>query len=53
MFQTLINALKNKEVRTKLLFTLLILFIYRVGCWIPVPGLDTSFWLHSSSRPKT
>ena len=42
MFQTLINALKNKEVRTKLLFTLLILFIYRVGCWIPVPGLDTS-----------
>lgn len=42
MFQTLINAFKNKEVRTKILFTLLILFIYRVGCWIPVPGLDTS-----------
>ena len=42
MFQTLINAFKNKEVRTKILFTLLILFVYRVGCWIPVPGLDTS-----------
>ena len=40
MFQTLANAFRNKEVRTKLLFTLLILFIYRVGCWIPVPGLD-------------
>lgn len=42
MFETLVNALKNKEVRTKILFTLLILFVYRVGCWIPVPGLDTS-----------
>ncbi len=42
MFQTLINAFRNKEVRTKILFTLLVLFIYRVGCWIPVPGLDTS-----------
>ncbi|MBP5357232.1 MAG: preprotein translocase subunit SecY [Clostridia bacterium] len=42
MFQTIANAFRNKEVRTKLFLTLLILFIYRVGCWIPVPGLDTS-----------
>ncbi len=41
MFKTLANAFKNKEVRTKLLFTLLILFIYRVGCWIPTPGVST------------
>ena len=41
MFQTLINAFKNKEVRSKILLTLLILFIYRVGCWIPTPGLNT------------
>ena len=40
MFRTLANAFKNKEVRTKLLLTLLLLFIYRVGCWIPTPGLD-------------
>lgn len=40
MFKTLANAFKNKEVRTKLLFTLLILFIYRVGCWIPTPGVS-------------
>ncbi len=42
MFKTLANAFKNKEVRTKLLLTILILFIYRVGCWIPIPGLDTA-----------
>lgn len=40
MFRTLANAFKNKEVRTKLLLTLLLLFIYRLGCWIPTPGLD-------------
>lgn len=40
MFKTLINAFKNKEVRKKMLFTLLILFIYRVGCWIPIPGIS-------------
>lgn len=42
MFRTLANAFKNKEVRTKLLLTLLLLFIYRVGCWIPTPGLDVA-----------
>ena len=42
MFQTLKNAFKNKDVRTKLLLTLFVLFIYRLGCWIPTPGLDTN-----------
>lgn len=42
MFRTLANAFRNKEVRTKLLLTLLLLFIYRVGCWIPTPGLNVA-----------
>ena len=42
MFQTLINAFKDKDVRKKLLLTLLILFVYRVGCWIPMPGINTA-----------
>ena len=40
MFRTLINAFKNKEVRTKILITIGILFLYRVGCWLPVPGIN-------------
>lgn len=42
MFQTLKDAFKSKDLRKKLLLTLLILFIYRIGCWLPIPGLDTS-----------
>ncbi len=40
MFETIKNALLNKEIRKKLLFTLLLLLVFRVGCYIPVPGLD-------------
>ena len=39
MFKTLTDAFKIKEVRNKLLLTLLLLLIYRLGCWIPVPGV--------------
>ena len=40
MFETLKNAFKNKDVRRKILITLALLFIYRLGCWIPIPGID-------------
>ncbi len=40
MFETIKNALLNKEIRKKLLLTLLLLLVFRVGCYIPVPGLD-------------
>ncbi len=40
MFQTLINACKIPEVRAKLLFTLAMLAIFRLGSHIPVPGID-------------
>ena len=39
MFKTLTDAFKIKEVRNKLLLTLLLLLLYRLGCWIPVPGV--------------
>lgn len=39
MFETLKNAFKNKDVRKKILITLALLFIYRLGCWIPIPGI--------------
>ena len=37
MFQTLKNAWKTLEIRNKLLFTFLILVLYRLGASIPVP----------------
>ena len=39
MFQTIVNAFKIKEVRKKIFITILLLFIYRLGCYIPVPGV--------------
>lgn len=47
MFETLKNAFKNKDVRTKILITLGLLFIYRLGCWIPIPGIDAAVYAES------
>ena len=41
MFKTLINAWKIKDIRTKILFTLLLIVIYRFGSFIPVPGVNS------------
>ena len=40
MFQTMKNAWKITELRNKLLFTLLIIILYRIGANIPVPFID-------------
>ncbi|MFA9379852.1 MAG: preprotein translocase subunit SecY [Acetanaerobacterium sp.] len=42
MFQTLRNAWKIGDLRKKILFTLFILGLYRVGCAVPGPFLDRS-----------
>ncbi len=39
MFKTLKEAFKIKDVRKKILITLLLLLIYRIGCWLPTPGI--------------
>ena len=40
MLQTLINAFKVKDIRRKVGMMLLLLLVFRIGCYIPVPGLD-------------
>ncbi|HRW39378.1 MAG TPA: preprotein translocase subunit SecY [Aquihabitans sp.] len=40
MLSTLRNVLKIPELRNKLLFTLLMIALYRLGAHIPVPGID-------------
>ena len=41
MFQTIKNAFKTPEVRKRLLYTLLLIVLFRLGCYITVPGVDT------------
>ena len=40
MFKTIANAWKTPEVRKKLLYTLLLIVVFRLGCYITVPGVD-------------
>ena len=49
MLQTLKNAWRTKDIRSKLLFTLLILLLYRVGTVIPVPFVDAHGFASSFS----
>ena len=42
MFETIKNAWKIADLKKKLLFTLFILVLYRVGTAIPVPYLDSN-----------
>ena len=40
MFNTLANIFRVPELRNKVLFTLLMLAIYRIGYHVPIPGVD-------------
>ncbi len=42
MLKTIINAFKNPEVRVKILITLGLLALFRLGCWLPLPLVDPS-----------
>ncbi len=42
MFQTVKNAWHIPETRKKIIFTLFIIVLYRIGCSIPVPYVDGS-----------
>ncbi len=42
MLQTLRNAWKTVDIRKKLIYTLIILLLYRIGTVIPVPFVDAS-----------
>ena len=41
MFKTIKNALKVPEIRKRLLYTLLLIVIFRFGCYVTVPGVDS------------
>ena len=40
MFETIKNCFKVKEIRKKIWITLALLIVFRIGCYIPVPGIN-------------
>ena len=43
MFKTLRNAWKVPDIRKKILYTLLMLLVYRIGAHVPTPGVNVAF----------
>ncbi len=41
MFKTLKNAFKTPDVRKRILYTLLLIVVFRLGCYITLPGVDS------------
>lgn len=52
MLSTLRAALKVEEVRKKIIFTLLMFLVFRIGAHIPVPGIDNSIIQQLTSQAK-
>ena len=40
MFSASLNLFKVKETRNKILFTLFGIFLFRIGSYLPIPGVD-------------
>src|SRR5579862_1397408 len=40
-FEAIANVFRIPDLRKRLLFTLALLAVYRVGAWIPIPGVDS------------
>ena len=41
MFKTIKNAFKTPDVRKRILYTLLLIVVFRLGCYITVPGVNS------------
>lgn len=41
MFKTILNSFKTPDVRKRILYTLLLIVIFRLGCFITIPAVDT------------
>lgn len=42
MFSTMLDLFKVKTTRNKILFTLMIILFFRVGTFLPIPGVDAN-----------
>ena len=53
MFKTIRNAFKVKELRTKILYTFMMLVVIRFGSQLPIPGIETSFFANWFAKQTT
>ena len=53
MIESLINVFKIPELRRKIFFTLLIIAVYRLGIYVPIPGTDTQYLSNLIAREQS
>ena len=53
MFNTIKNALKTPDVRKRLMYTLLLIIVFRLGCFISVPTVDSTLLASVNSNGIT
>ena len=53
MFNNILNAFKIKDIRSRIVFTILMVLIVRIGCQIVTPGINVAWvrsWFESMSN---
>ena len=50
MIQALINIFRIPDLRNRVLFTLGIIFVYRIGFWIPLPGVNQQALVEAAQK---
>ena len=53
MFKTIRNAFKVKELRSKILYTFMMLVVIRFGSQLPIPGIKTTFFAEWFEKQTT
>lgn len=50
MFQTISNFMRVRDIRSKIIFTLLVLIVFRLGSFVPVPNVDATALQQSTNQ---
>jgi preprotein translocase subunit SecY len=50
VLQSIANLWRLKHLRNRILFTLFVIAVYRIGSYIPVPGMDTTALANSGNN---
>uniref|UniRef100_A0A7C4VUU7 Protein translocase subunit SecY n=1 Tax=Fervidobacterium thailandense TaxID=1008305 RepID=A0A7C4VUU7_9BACT len=53
MWKALRNAMRIPEVRDRVIFTFLMLLVFRLGIYVPVPGINIKAWGEALSKQGT
>ncbi|MFS0689637.1 preprotein translocase subunit SecY [Sporosarcina sp. 179-K 8C2 HS] len=50
MFQTISNFMRVRDIRSKIIFTLVVLIVFRLGTFVPVPNVDATALQQSNNQ---